>query len=82
VAACEVIMSRDPKSSYYDAGGIETLDIIKAKLTPEQYQGYLLGNIIKYSCRMNFKSCSVRDAEKVAVYAKLLASLDDDNLSA
>lgn len=82
VAACEVIMSRDPKSSYYDAGGIETLDIIKAKLTPEQYQGYLLGNVIKYACRANFKGCAARDSEKLAVYAKQLASIDDDNLSA
>lgn len=79
VAACEVIMSRDPKSSYYDAGGIETLDIIKAKLTPEQYQGYLLGNVIKYACRANFKDCPARDAEKLAVYAKQLSSMGDDN---
>lgn len=82
VAAYEVIMSRDPKSSYYDAGGIETLDIIKAKLTPQQYQGYLLGNVIKYACRANFKGCPARDAEKLAVYEKQLASIDDDNLSA
>ena len=27
----------DPKSSYYDAGGISTMDIIKAKLTDEQF---------------------------------------------
>lgn len=82
LAACEVIMSRDPKSSYYDAGGIETLDIIKAKLTTEQYQGYLLGNVIKYACRANFKGCAARDSEKLAVYAKQLSSLGDDNLSA
>jgi len=30
-------MSVDPESSYYDAGEIETIDIIKAKLTPEQF---------------------------------------------
>ena len=45
---------RDPNSRHYDAGNLETLDIIKAKLTPEQYEGFLLGNIIKYSCRANF----------------------------
>jgi hypothetical protein len=68
-------MSKDPKSNYYDAGGIETLDIIKAKLTPEQYQGYLLGNAIKYQCRMMHKSPDdpSRDAEKAANYSKWLA---------
>lgn len=68
-------MSRDPKSTYYDAGGIETLDVIKAKLTPEQYRGYLLGNAIKYACRLNFKGSAERDAEKLAVYSKELAEL-------
>lgn len=68
-------MSRDEKSSYYDAGGIETLEIIKAKLTPEQYRGYLLGNALKYSCRMMHKSPEAphRDAEKAANYSRWLS---------
>ncbi len=60
--------TKDPKSRYYDVGGIETLDIIKAKLTPEQYSGFLLGNIIKYSCRANYKGEFDRDIEKVRFY--------------
>lgn len=65
-------MSRDKKSSYYDAGGIETIAIIKAKLTPEQFRGYLLGNAIKYSCRLNFKGQNERDSEKAANYSRWL----------
>ena len=65
-------MSKDKKSTYYDAGGIETLDIIKAKLTPEQYKGYLLGNILKYSCRINHKGQAERDAEKIENYSRWL----------
>lgn len=61
---------KDPKSRYYDAGGIEVTDIIKAKLTPEQFKGFLLGNIIKYSCRANFKKAFDRDIEKVGNYQK------------
>ena len=60
--------SKDPKSRYYYAGGLETLDIIKAKLTPDQYRGFLLGNIIKYSCRANHKGSFDRDIEKVKFY--------------
>jgi len=63
-------MSRDKSSSYYDVGGIEVLDVIKAKLTPEQYQGYLLGNSIKYTLRCNYKGSRRRDLEKAANYAK------------
>lgn len=67
-------MSKDPKASYYDVGGIETLDIIKAKLegannlTP--YQGYLLGCIIKYATRLPYKEQLLRDAEKINTYTK------------
>ena len=68
------LMSKDDKSIYYDAGGIETLDIIKAKLTLEQYQGYLLGNAIKYQCHMMHKTPDnpKRDAEKAVHYTTWL----------
>lgn len=69
-------MSKDPKSTYYDAGGIETLDVIKAKLTPDQYTGYLLGNAIKYACRANWKGETseqrARDIEKLDTYTSQL----------
>jgi hypothetical protein len=60
----------DPKSRYYDHGGIEVLEIIKAKLTPEQYQGFCLGNAIKYTCRANHKGDYDRDMEKAEFYAR------------
>ena len=59
-------------TDYYDAGGISTIDVIRAKLTPEQYSGFLLGNILKYSCRLNYKK-SGDDARKLADYSKWLA---------
>ena len=71
-------MSKDDKSSYYDAGGIEVLDVIKAKLTPEQYQGYLLGNSIKYQLRMMHKGAAIRDAEKAANYSRWLSEVMSD----
>jgi len=66
-------MSIDPKASYYDAGGIETMAIIKAKLTPDGYVQFLLGNAIKYMTRVNFKNPEnkSRDAEKCAFYSQL-----------
>lgn len=55
-------------------------EIIKAKLTPEQYRGFCLGNIIKYSCRANFKGKFERDIEKVGFYQQFLdvANIDND----
>jgi hypothetical protein len=72
-------MAIDGKSGYYDHGGIETINIIKAKLSPMQFQGYLMGNIIKYSCRAFWKGQESRDIEKIKIYADLLGkeSMED-----
>lgn len=67
--------TKDKNSSYYGAGGIESIDFIKAKLTEEQYKGFLLGNILKYSSRCNYKGVFDRDVEKIGVYQKLLEEL-------
>ncbi|MTI84824.1 MAG: DUF3310 domain-containing protein [Firmicutes bacterium] len=41
---------------HYKKGGIETIDYIKAKLTQEQFKGYLTGNVIKYLSRHEQKN--------------------------
>ena len=68
----EVQPKFDPKSRHYDVGGIEVQEIIRAKLTPEQYEGFCLGNIIKYACRANHKGHFDRDMEKVGFYQRFL----------
>jgi len=57
---------------HYTAGGIEVLDLIKAKLTPEEFRGYLKGNILKYICRSNFKGKHDTDIGKTCFYAEEL----------
>lgn len=41
---------------HYLVGGIEVIDYIKAKLTPEEFLGYLKGNVIKYISRADHKN--------------------------
>jgi len=72
-------MALDEKSIHYDAGGIETYNIIKAKLTDEEFRGWLLGNAIKYFCRCNFKGNKQRDIEKCAFYSKKLEELGEEH---
>ena len=81
----KVIMVRTPKPeveaapdvinhpAHYKVGGIETIDFIKAKLTPEEFKGYLLGNVLKYASRAGHKDNAVQDAGKLAWYANKLA---------
>ena len=66
-------MSRDTiyHPDHYKTGGIETIDYIKAKLTPEQFEGYLVGNVIKYVSRYRHKN-GVEDLKKARVYLNWL----------
>jgi hypothetical protein len=57
---------------YYKVGGIEVIDYIKAKLTKEQYKGYLLGNIYKYSGRCQYKGEYEKDVIKLGQYVNWL----------
>jgi hypothetical protein len=59
--------------AHYMQGGIETIDFIEAKLTPEEFRGYLRGNLLKYASRMGAKGED--DAGKAAWYAKRLELL-------
>ena len=72
---------RQVSNKYYDAGGISTIDVIRAKLTPEQFKGFLLGNAIKYALRMNHKGVPVTDAAKMSEYAVWLAEYELENNS-
>ena len=40
---------------HYTAGKIECLDAIEAALTPEEFRGFLKGNILKYIWRERVK---------------------------
>ena len=57
---------------HYTAGGIETIDFIQAKLTPEEFRGYLRGNILKYSSRAGLKGDAMQDIDKMVWYANKL----------
>jgi hypothetical protein len=54
---------------HYLTGGIETIDYIKAKLTAEEFKGYLRGNVLKYASRKKGGD----DMGKAAWYADRLS---------
>lgn len=54
--------------SHYTSGGIECIDCIKAALG-ENFIGFLIGNVIKYTYRYKDKN-GVTDLEKASVYLK------------
>jgi hypothetical protein len=58
---------------HYTTGGIETIDFIEAKLSHEEYIGYLKGNVLKYASRLGHKGDAVTDAGKLNWYTTRLA---------
>lgn len=64
------------RPAHYTDGGIEVIDVLKAKLTSEEFRGYLKGSVIKYATRMGKKDGAAPeiDAGKMAWYAARLAS--------
>ena len=66
---------------HYTQGKIEVIDIIEV-LTEGYtgYQGYLVGNVVKYIARANFKGSKLEDLKKAEFYYKrLLEDVEGDN---
>jgi len=56
--------------------GIECIEAIEAALTPEEFKGYVKGNIIKYTWRERYKNKD-EDIRKMHWYAsKLISTLE------
>lgn len=53
---------------HYTVGGIEAIDVIKAKLTPEEFIGYCKGSGLKYLMRANYKGKHDQDVLKAQYY--------------
>lgn len=58
--------------SHYTTGGIECIDYIQEKLTPEEFRGYIKGNVIKYLTREQHKNGD-EDIRKAQWYLNRLA---------
>lgn len=55
---------------HYNSGRIEVIDIIKDQLTPEEFRGYIKGNVIKYITRERLKN-GVEDLRKAEKYLQM-----------
>lgn len=60
---------------HYTAGGVETIDYIAAKLSRDEFIGYLKGSILKYGSRIGKKDDPLTDAGKLTWYSIKLRDL-------
>lgn len=70
-------MKNDPinNPAHYTNGGIETIDYLKAKMTQEQFRGFLIGNVLKYVSRYPHKN-GVEDLKKAEWYLNRLIQIE------
>ena len=63
------------KPVHYAAGSVECIDAIGAQLTPEEFRGYLKGNVAKYMWRERQKG-GVESLKKAKWYLSRLIGLN------
>ena len=65
----------NPPHYKYNSKGIECIEAIEAALTPEEYRGFLKGQIIKYTWRCDNKGKAIEDNLKAECYLRRLLYL-------
>jgi Protein of unknwon function (DUF3310) len=60
-------MTNQINPDHYKFGGIETIDYLQAKMTPEEFEGFLKGNVLKYLSRAKHKG-GLTDLQKAQWY--------------
>lgn len=61
-------MSQIYAPDHYTVGGIETIDYMVAKATPEELRGYLRLSVIKYLSRVGHKDDALQEYKKAQVF--------------
>ena len=64
---------------HYTVGGIETIDYLQAKLSPEAFKGFLHGNTLKYLSRADHKGNPQEDFKKAQWYLNKLVEAGDES---
>ena len=63
---------------HYLKGGLECIQVSKVQLTPEQYKGYIYGNVLKYMWRWPDKN-GLEDLRKAKHYLEWLIKEVENN---
>ena len=59
---------RLPPVPHYARGAVQPIEFMEGSFTPEEYQGFLKGNVIKYVSRYRYKGTPEADLIKAQTY--------------
>lgn len=55
----------------------ECIKVLKAWMKPDEYKGFLRGNVIKYICRVGKKDETVQELKKAKWYLEKLIEVEE-----
>lgn len=64
--------------THYTSTKIETIEIIRDKLTAEAFEGFCIGNVLKYVTRYKLKN-GLEDLKKARWYLDKIISVQEEN---
>jgi len=65
-----------PPVAHYSRGSIQPIEFIEGSFTPDEYRGFLKGNVIKYVSRYRYKDSPEADLHKAQIYLSWLAEFE------
>jgi hypothetical protein len=65
-----------PHVSHYGRGAIQPIDFMESNFTPDEYRGYLKGQVIKYISRYQYKGKPIADLAKAQTYLAWLIEFE------
>lgn len=72
----DIVSTRPPdlvnNPPHYTQGNVECIEAIEAMLTPEEWRGFLKGQVVKYLWREKHKGSPEEDLEKARWYLNKL----------
>ena len=66
-----------PPVFHYNRGKIQPIEYIEGSFTPDEYRGYLKGQVIKYISRYRYKGDPIADLAKAQTYLTWLTEFEE-----
>lgn len=81
----QVMTESDPGdakgSNYFDdhyaKGAIQPIEFMQETFTKEEFRGFLMGNIVKYTSRLGKKDSTAKEAAKIKRYSEWLQKAEN-----
>jgi len=67
-----------PLVDHYNRGVIQPIDFMESHFTPDEYRGYLKGQVIKYISRYRYKGSPIADLAKAQTYILWLLEFEEN----